>query len=217
MIAISVFPRFKARPLLLGLALCVAGCAGTRVEHVATGAPAVLSTPPQTIAVFVEDASPIPEKESRRQTHADQVRETEADLTDGLSKLFASRQLRVVPPGSTADLVLRCRILELKGGSKALRLLVGFGAGKAVLRASLSLSEARQDGIPPLLAFETSGTSGRMPGGGGSLPGLVGAGVGALRKDGLPKEADQLTERVDEEIGKYFTSRNWPYPKPADD
>lgn len=213
MYAISLFPRFTPRLLSLGLAVCIAGCAGTKVGPVAANAPDSFAGPPHRIAVIVEDASAVPEKPSKREAHATDVRETEAALTDGLSKLLASRQLQVVPADQAADLVLRCRILEIRGGSKALRLLVGYGAGKAVLRVGLSLSDPQHQGAQPLLSFESNGTTGRMPGSGFSLPGMAGAGLNSLKRDGLPKEADQLAEHVDEEFGKYFGAQNWPYPK----
>ena len=213
MYPISPFPLFFTLLLLL----CVSGCAGTKLGPIATTTPESFAGPPHTVAVIVEDGSVPPEKVSKREAHIKDVQETEASLTDELSKLLVSRQLQVAPAGQRADLVLRCRILEIRGGSKALRLLVGFGAGKAILRVGVSLSDPRYETNAPLVSFESNGTTGKMPGSGFSAGGLVGAGLGSLKKDGLPKETAQLVDSVDEELTKYFSAQHWPYPKPDAD
>ena len=202
------------RLLIIGIALIVAGCAGTKVGPITSQAPDPPLGPPRTIAVIVENDSPPPRKISRREGQRAAAQTTSAALLQSISKLLASRHISAVRDGQPADLILRCRILDVRGGSKALRVLVGYGAGKAVMRVGISLSEPSIEGGARLLSFETSGTSGAMPGSGLSAPGLIGAGLNALRKDGLPKEVDQTTGDIDEELSRYFAAQNWPYPKP---
>ncbi|WP_180970570.1 DUF4410 domain-containing protein [Burkholderia sp. WAC0059] len=162
----------------------------------------------------MENDSPAPKKVSRRKRQLADAQMASAALSQSISKLLASRQISAVSAGRPADLILRCRILDVRSGSKALRALVGYGAGKAVLRVSVSLYEPGAEGSTPLLSFETDGSTGSMPGAGFTAPALVGDGLSALKKDGLPKEVDQTTASIDQVLAKYFAARNWPYPKP---
>jgi len=202
--------------LVIGAALSLAGCEGTHVGLVTSHAPIVSLGPPRAITVVVEDDSPLPERKLCRKKHFADVETASAAFAQSLSRLLASRQLAVVPPDQPADLILRGRILDVCSGNKALRVFVGYGAGKAILRVGVSLDDPRTPQGPPLLSFETDGTTGKMPGGGYNASGLVGDGLNALRKDGLPKEINQATEIVDQQLSKYFLAQNWPYPKPAE-
>jgi hypothetical protein len=166
--------------------------------------------------VIVENESPPPQKQSRREKHFADAQMTSSALSESVPKLLASHQLIAVSAGQPSDLILRCRILDVRSGSKALRVLVGYGAGKAVLRVGVSLIDPRMQDRSPLLSFETNASTGRMPGGGSSPVALVGVGLNALKKDGLPVEIDQTTKSIDEHLGEYFVAQNWPYPKPAE-
>ncbi len=199
---------------MIGIALCVTGCAGTKVGPVASRAPNNALEPPRTIAVIVENNSPAPKKASKREGQLADAQTTLTMLSESMTKLLAARQISAVPAGMPADLILRCRILDVSGGNKALRVLIGYGAGKAVLRVGVSLYDPKAESDTPLLSFETNGTTGKMPGPGFTTRALVGDGLNALKKDGLPKEVDQATESIDQQLAKYFLARNWPYPKP---
>jgi hypothetical protein len=214
--AIIALWQHHTRLLVMGVALSLAGCAGTDVGLVTSHAPVVSLGPPRTITVIVEDDSPLPERKLCRKTHLDDVQAVSGAFAQSLSKLLASRQLAVVPPDQPADLILRGRILDVCGGSKALRVLVGYGAGKAILEVGVSLNDPRTPQGPPLLSFKTNSTSGAMPGGAYNVSGLVGVGLNALREDGLPKEIDQATAIIDQQLSEYFLAQNWPYPKPAE-
>jgi hypothetical protein len=212
---IALWQRHR-RLLVIGATLSLAGCAGTHVGLVTSQAPMVSLGAPRTIAVVVEDDSPVPKRKLCRKKHLDDVQTASTAFEQSVSKLLASRQFAVVPPDQPADLILRGRVLDVCSGSKALRVLVGYGAGRAILRVGVSLDDPRTPQGPALLSFETNGTSGKMPGGGYNASGLVGEGLAALRKDGLPKEINQATAIIDRQLSEYFLAQNWPYPKPAE-
>ncbi len=181
---------------------------------------------PRTVAVVVEDDSQAPEHASgRERQHAD-ARQTAAVLTQSLSTLLGTRRLVVAPPARPADLILGCRLLDVRGGNTALRTLVGFGAGKAVLRVGVALSDTRTVTRPPLLGFEIDSTTGGMPGaglglasgiGGGNALALGGTAVGVpgALTQGLAREVEQITARIDEQLGLYFAAQYWPYAVPV--
>jgi hypothetical protein len=199
----------------LVISAIVAGCARTTVDSVTSAVAAPSLRAPHTIAVVINNESAPPDRSDRYEKYLEDSRFVETELSKRLSTLVASRQLTVASPTQAADLTLRCQITELRGGSKALRLLVGFGAGKATLRMRVSLIVASAGRGASLLSFETSGTSGRMPGSGLSPRGLASAAVSSLMKEGLSKEVDQASAHIDEELSKYFIAQNWTYPRPA--
>ncbi len=178
--------------------------------------PAPSLPPPRTIAVIVENETSPPKKLSRREKQLADAHMAAAALSVSLPKLLSSRGLIVVAAEQPYDMILHCRITDVSSGSKALRVLVGYGAGKAVLRVDVTLNDARMRDLPPLLSFETSASSGSMPGGATNAVGLVGVGLNFMKKDGLPEEIDQTSKSIDERLGKYFAAQNWPYAQQAD-
>jgi hypothetical protein len=68
-------------------------CAGTIVEPIASQAPKASLRPPRTIAVIVENDSPVPERASRREEHLADDQKAVAVLSESISALLALRQL----------------------------------------------------------------------------------------------------------------------------
>lgn len=60
--------------------------------------------------------------------------------------------------------VVRGDILYVNQGSRALRAFVGLGAGRTAMRTRVSVLRVTPSGLAPLLAFETTGSSGLEPG-----------------------------------------------------
>lgn len=198
-------PRlFHIRSLIICIALLVGGCSGMQVISVHSHPPYTALGAPRSIAVIVENASPPPNKEKRRAQQLVDAQAASDAIGVNLHKLLSSRRLMVVAADQPADLILRCRLVDVKSGSDALRLFVGYGAGKAVLRVAVSLSDARIQEISPLLGFETDGTSGNLP------PGAHNIG------HGLGKEIGQTIQSIDEQLGRYFAAQGWAYPAAAD-
>ena len=197
----SFATQIRTRSLMLALPLCLAACAGTKVRNVVDTDPVASIVAPHTISVVVDNASAAPEKESRQAKQMADATQSVADLTRGLDDMLAKHQLTVVRAGQKSDLVLHCQVTDVRGGNQALRLVVGYGAGKAVLRTDVTLDDAAGH---TLLSFETRSTTGASKV----------TGVRGLKKD-LPHEVTQTTEHVDSELGKYFTAHQWAYPVAA--
>ncbi len=211
------------RGLAISAVLVAAGCAATDIGLVDRETPDARLRPPHTVAVVVQDVSPdgglFPAGR-----HED-ARQTAAALTQSLTTLFGTRKLTVVPPGHPADLILSCRVVDITGGDTALRVLVGYGAGVAVLKVGVTLTDARTAARPPLLRFETDSTTGGMPGAAFGLASGFGgdtlalseavAGIPGKLKQGLAREVAQTTARIDEQIGLYFVAQHWPYATPV--
>lgn len=217
----STAAQVLTRSLIVALPLCLAACAGTKVRDVVASEPVAAAAAPHTIAVLVDNDSAPPENAARQAAQRADAEQSAAGLSGGLSDMLATHRLTVVAAGQPSDLILHCRITAARGGNQALRLVVGYGAGKAVLRADVTLDDATGR---TLLSFDTKSTTGAGKGAGlglmdagGSAAAAVKAGVGGARglKKDLPREIAQTTEHIDQELGKYFSSHQWAYPAAA--
>jgi hypothetical protein len=209
--ACRLLRELNPRLLVLSVGLALAGCAGTKVESVASVAPTSAVTNPRTIAIIVSNESPPPKKAKRRERQAADVRLASTALSKYLAESLTSHALVIVSAGRTADLTLRCRIVELRSGSKAARVFVGYGVGKTTLRVRVTLEDPKSPVGLSLLGFETKATTGSMPGGGSTPYALVGEGMKMLKKDGLGIEIEQTIKAIDKQIATYFSAQNWVY------
>jgi hypothetical protein len=207
----------RIRWAVLAAALSVTACTGTHVRNVVSVAREVSPQPPRTIAIVVENDSPEPKHARHDDGHQVDVHTTQASLLAQLSTMLTSQGLVVVRPGQAADMVLRCKITQVHSGNEALRLIVGYGAGKADLRVNVALVDQRSVGLPTLLSFEARSTTGV---GGGAAMGIASGGtvsdvkavlgVPGTMKHNLPSETAQTTKHIDSEIATYFKARSWP-------
>lgn len=67
-------------------------------------------------------------------------------------------------PAPTAGLLIQGKILRLRQGSRALRMGIGFGAGRTRLETSVRVFNLSASSTEPWLAFETTGGSNMEPG-----------------------------------------------------
>ncbi len=208
------------RALGLSAALLISACAGTKVADVKSSSIVTVPALPRSVAVMVENNSTPPRNEEHRARQLADARQASAALAEGLSQILAERHLVVVSEGQRPDLILRCSILDVRGGNTPLRVIIGYGAGKAILKVHVTLTEAAVPG-QPLLAFDVNSTTGRAPGayaglasGSAAAAGGAALGVPGHIKQGLAKELAKTTEQVDDQLGKYFTAQKWPYTKP---
>jgi hypothetical protein len=142
--------------IVVASCLCLAACAGTKVRDVVAADPVASSGVPHTVAVIVDNDSTPPEKASRQARQAADAEQSVADLASGLNDMLSTHRLAVVRPGDKSDLILHCRITDVRGGNQLVRLLVGYGAGKAVLRMHVTLDDAAGH---TLLSFDTRSTA----------------------------------------------------------
>jgi hypothetical protein len=202
--------------------VAVTGCAGTHVRRLAQVAPdSAHARPPRIVAVLFENDSALPpwEQDTVKRKY---VAAVVAALGQALGKQLTARQLIVVDTGGPADLLLVGRVEEIQPGKKALRILVGLGAGKATMRVNVSLVDLRPPERATLLTFGTESTTGSLPGAaiGPAATGVEiagkGLGVAGGVRAGLAQEAAQTAKKIDGQLQTYFGARGWPYPKPED-
>lgn len=210
------YARAMAAPAFLAVFL-VSACAGTKVGSIQQSTTYNAIDVPRTIAVVVNNQSPPPRKEKHRARQlADATKATQV-LATNLQQTLTAHHLQVVPIDRQPDLILRCDITDVTGGNEAVRVLIGYGAGKAVLKVDVSLIDPSTQ-AQPLLTFQADSTTGGMPGSGYGLASgnAVQAGGAALglpkaMKQGLDQELDATTKSIDGQLNKYFAARNWPY------
>ncbi len=89
-----------------------------------------------------------------------------------------SRAEKLVAPGKLVEdgqlppaggLLVEGKILRVRQGSRALRLGIGFGAGRSLLETSVKVFNLERSATKPWLVFETSGGSNAEPGLAGML------------------------------------------------
>jgi hypothetical protein len=207
----------RIRWAVLVAALSVTACTGTHVRNVVSVAREVSPQPPRTLAIVVENDSPQPKHAWHDDGHQADVQTTQAALLAQLSTVLRSQGLVVVRPGQAADMVLRCQITRVHSGNEAVRLIVGYGAGKADLRVNVALVDQRALGQPTLLSFEARSTTGVS---GGAAMGVAAGGtlndvkavlkVPGTVKHNLPSETEQTTAHIDSQIARYFKTQSWP-------
>lgn len=149
--------RIAPRSLtVLTLALLLTACAGARITQ-----KAILSPPPVLPAtILVGIAFDAPADPALQQVASRLERKIVEDMVDlGLPARAASAR------SGSADTRLTLRLVELRKGDPAQRMLIGFGAGKSAMLVTARLSTP--DGVSfDLTARATSG----------SKPGLIMAG-----------------------------------------
>lgn len=211
--------------LTFGLLCLMSGCAGTNVQHEQLADVPFEISQPHSITISVTDKSPLPRRKRRIANHLRDVETAERELAHDLTQMFAARHLTVVSSGKIADLNLQCAVTRVRSGSLIARLLVGYGAGKAVLDTNTTISTTT-DHPEVLLTFGTNGTTGSMPGAGIGVMSAAGAagtavhmigpllGVPGTLRQGLVQEVQQTATRVDDEMAKLFKKHAWSYPQP---
>jgi len=221
----DIIPRFPRLPATFLLMCFMTGCAGTHVRGEQFAEATAVLPQPHRIAIAVIDKTSPPHRAKRRDAHQNDVEIAERELTRDLTQVLESRHLAVVDQNTHADMVLQCAITNVRGGSMIARLLVGYGAGKATLNTVTTLSPMITP-AQPVLTFDTRSTTGAMPGAGLGIMSAAGAagtavhmigplmGVPGTLKQGLAQEAQQTTDRIDDEMAKLFAERGWPYPRP---
>jgi hypothetical protein len=213
------------RPITLVAVLGIAGCAGTKTSGFQISPPALSAVQPNTVLVEVTQTlvvSALDPAEQRR------VREVASALQGGLieklkipgTKIVALPLNGVTPTNIPGTFLLHCSLVEADGGNQALRLAVGFGAGRALLRIHAELLDLGDHSSSKLASWDTSSTTGAFPGPGlgflgavqaGSALGMVGGSVGALlgMKQTQSREVDQSSTEIVARLHSVFQERNW--------
>jgi len=176
------------------------------------------------VAIIIVDGSPLPRKAGRIARHREDVERVTAELKHDLGSLLAKRGLKTTGSPDRYDLTLKCTITTVRSGSEAARLLVGYGAGKALLNVTTTLTATA---LPArvVLSFSTRSTTGAMPGAGLGIMSAAGAtgtavhmigpalGIPGTLRQGLAQEAQKTADRIDQQVGQFFAAQGWSGPR----
>ncbi len=226
-------------PLLCGLLALLAGCASTSARPVSSYSGPTLAKPER---VLVVDFAVSPDQvslnrgpfESRAEPsrgtspNAEQLKlgqEVATVLSEELVKRIRALGLAAerASAGKKAELgtmVIEGQFVSIDEGSRAKRLVVGFGAGGSVVKTMAQVYVGGPSG--PVLAqtFETEAKSAPTPGlvGGGPAAAagrVVVAGAAAavkagteLRK-GVAAAAERTADELAERLGEFFVAQGW--------
>jgi hypothetical protein len=211
------FRRLSPVAALAGL-LLLGGCAGARVENL-TSTASHSPVAPSTLRVRVSlapglDADP----KAVKVAHA---------LEEYLMKRYREAGLMALvytgdPQPTPGAAIVQVRIREADPGDRTARLLIGFGAGRSVLRTDATILVTGE--AAPALHFTASAKSGRKPGlilpGGiaaatGELTGLaIGGGAGLLleSRSDLAHDADRSAKLIVRQTRELYRTSGWAWP-----
>lgn len=213
--------------LTLGV-LLLSGCASTRNSTLVSMAAPEGAAPPDRLIVMVVDATARPANGNERSSAVKQRGRIAALLQEQLVQKFGGGRGTVMSASDAAagqvssgtTLLLRCSLAEVSGGNQALRLIVGFGAGRATVQLTTDLLELHGKSAIELATFNTRSTTGAMPGPGlglasgaasGQILGLAGGSAGLLlgMRETLDREIDQSSIKIASNLKDYFQDRGW--------
>ncbi|MGI4745748.1 MAG: DUF4410 domain-containing protein [Janthinobacterium lividum] len=208
--------------------LLLSGCASTRNTALVSVAGFNGAVPPDRLVIMVVDATAHSANGNERSSDAMQRGRIAALLQEQLVQKFGGGRGTVMsasaaaagPAYSGRTLLLRCRLAKVSDGNQALRLIVGFGAGRATLQLTTDLLELRGKSAVELATFNTRSTTGAMPGPGlglasgaasGQLLGLAGGSAGLLlgMRETLNREIDQSSTKIASNLKNYFQDQGW--------
>jgi hypothetical protein len=214
---------------LCGALLLLGGCARTTSSAILSTASPAPALPPTRLLLALDDSALAQDPD-----HADRARidaEMQRRMIDGLRQ--PEIQVIALPPntlvvaGSARTLLIRCKVTTFRAGNQALRLTVGFGAGRVELGLATQVIDLRGPMAVPVAHFDSRSTTGRMPGPGLGLFGAVGtgqvlgmaggaAGLLAGSQVTLTAQDKRLSTLVVAQLHIYFREQGWVALAPPD-
>lgn len=234
--------------LVLALLLLAAGCAKTNVKTTNqvgyTGLPR-----PQQVLVYNFAVSPADIKENSglfakigrsmeggSQT-AEEIqigRETADALATeltvkiaalGLNPLRATSNMPITP----GSILVTGHFVNIDEGNRLRRNVIGLGAGKSSLDATVSVLAPGPTGLGEIIGFDAHADSGNMPGAAVMGPAGAAAGAGTAAvvatnaavgmaksyKSASAQQAKQMADKIIAELAKYFAQQGWIDPSLA--
>jgi hypothetical protein len=141
-----------------------------------------------------------------------------AALIERLNKYLAPAQY--LPAGARPTpgnaWVVRGKFLRVNQGSRALRAVVGFGAGGTKVETAVFIDNLADNSTMPFKAFDTTGGSGAMPGAiasGGPIGAGLKAAAGAAK--GLTEDVERTSRMITAELSAYMADHGWIAPDAA--
>jgi len=206
-----------------GLASLLSGltaCAGATVSNVSAVQPA--GPAPSEILVAV-DAAPIVDGTQTRAARQ-LAPKLQSDLVEGLIRAHVTAEPFVPGSGHPGAAILHVSIVQADSGNLIERFVVGFGAGRARLRANTELENADGASAASLTAFDTYSDSGLKPGlilpGGVALATrdiihlAIGGGIDIAMnmRGGLTRPIASTASAIVAQLSKFYASEGWYWP-----
>ena len=208
-------PARVALPAVLLLSL--AGCAGAAVTNVASR-PAAAGPTPSEVLVAVDATVTDPAEAKAAEDVAVRLR---TDLVHRLIEAHVTAEPGWSSAGHPGAALLRVSITRADPGSRLERIVLGFGLGKARLKAEAVLLPGTGPSGTSLTAFDTSSDSGLKPGlvvpGGVALATgdaihlAIGGGVDIATniKGGFDRPTRRTAAAIVKQLQKYYLAAGW--------
>jgi hypothetical protein len=238
--------RRLASPALVAVSLALGGCA-SGVTGMAGGNPPLHAAPrvrAEAIYVYAFDATTAQVKtdsgiaqqlkaamngETAAQKQARTAMDAREQVADEIVRALQSQGLRAVRaegpvPANQNVLIVEGRFQTIDEGKRRRRILIGLGAGKSEVGASVQILYRPADGVPvPLQSFSASADSGHMPGvaetaGVGAAAGHVATAAAAgtslhvaseAKRDSVSSDAKKLGELIAKQIAAASGAHGW--------
>jgi hypothetical protein len=158
-------------PVCLGLVVFLPGCASVSVDRMSQNSGVTPIAPPR--GIFVAPFSAPPEVFALGGRSVAEFEQTRARIGAELQKRIVGQIARYAGPAyalySSAQVqpgswVVAGMFTKVDQGSRALRAGIGFGAGESNVTTTVGVYAVAGGQLVPLLAFDTRGGSGKMPG-----------------------------------------------------
>lgn len=119
-------------------------------------------------------------------------------------------------------IVIRGHFLTMDEGSRAARMIIGFGAGATNLRVAVQVYQADEWGLRRVVQAEASAEGNKMPGmavpvGAGAMMGnvvrsaAISGGMNVVQEvtGGLESDAGRLAEQIAKRAAAFYTRQGW--------
>lgn len=204
------------------LAMALSGCASVSVRE-----GLAVAAPDQPLIIYVQDF----DTESG-EWNVDREGEELKQIKAGTQRLLSEEIARLLdenvamamrlgwneePPATQNAWLLRGRFRLVNQGSRALRTVVGFGAGGTKMETEVELLELKDKSAQPFWTFATTGGSNAEPGAiaglgpgdwvvQGSAAAATGGGIFAR---GITEDTSRTARMIAGEISHYFFRQGW--------
>jgi hypothetical protein len=210
----SLFKIFPL-PMLVGLAVALAGCASVSVKNLDAGG---TSFPP---AIKPNVIYVLPFDTGYGEFKVDREGAELADFKQNLQQMMSAALTAEIPehlvpaqavnfiPGQSNAWVVCGRFIRVNQGSRLLRSTVGFGAGGTKMETQVFVYNLADNATAPFLTFQTTGGSGASPG--MISAGPVGAAVGAVggAAKGVTEDTERTSRAITAALSDYMYKNGW--------
>lgn len=137
----------------------------------------------------------------------------------GLNALYAPASMTP----TAGSLVVTGHFLDIDEGNRLRRNMIGFGAGKSSVDATVSVLAPGSSGFVEIIGFDAHADSGNMPGAAvtGGIGAAAGAGTAAVvatnaavggvksYRSSSAQQAKKIAEKISGELARYFAQQGW--------